>query len=125
MAAHRRGSRREAQTRRRAGPGRDHRPLGGTAVVRVARVARPRGQLAAAGGGPEATGGIAVSAGFDSVAEDPHPTPVGTIQPIAYEGPAQPDRPRRGLRRALLAGGLVVLVFVGYYLVSLYQVWST
>ena len=66
-----------------------------------------------------------MSAGFDSVAQDPDPTPVGTIQPIHYEGPSRPDRPRRGLRRALLVGGLVVVAVVGYYLVSLYQVWST
>jgi len=66
-----------------------------------------------------------VSAGFDSVAQDPDPTPVGTIHPIPVEGPPRRDRPRRGLRRALLAGGLVVLVIVGYYFVSLYQVWST
>jgi uncharacterized SAM-binding protein YcdF (DUF218 family) len=66
-----------------------------------------------------------VSAGFDSVAQDPDPTPVGTIQPIPVEGPPGRDRPRRGLRRALLAVGLVVLAIVGYYLVSLYQVWST
>jgi uncharacterized SAM-binding protein YcdF (DUF218 family) len=66
-----------------------------------------------------------MSAGFDSVAEDPHPTPVGTIQPIPHEGPPRPDRRRRGLRRALLAGGLVVLAIIGYYLISLYQVWST
>jgi uncharacterized SAM-binding protein YcdF (DUF218 family) len=66
-----------------------------------------------------------VSAGFDSVAQDPDPTPVGTIQPIPVEGPPRRDRPRRGLRRALLAVGLVVLAIVGYYLVSLYQVWST
>jgi uncharacterized SAM-binding protein YcdF (DUF218 family) len=68
---------------------------------------------------------VTVSAGFDSVAQDPDPTPVGTIQPIAFEGEPRGDRPRRGLRRALLAGGLVVVVIVGYYLVSLYQVWST
>ena len=66
-----------------------------------------------------------MSAGFDSVAQHPDPTPVGTIHPIPVEGPPRPDRPRRGLRRALLAGGLVVLVIVGYYFVSLYQVWST
>jgi uncharacterized SAM-binding protein YcdF (DUF218 family) len=68
---------------------------------------------------------VTVSAGFDSVAQDPDPTPVGTIQPIRFEGQPRGDRPRRGLRRALLAGGLVVLAIVGYYLVSLYQVWST
>ena len=68
---------------------------------------------------------MTVSAGFDSVAQDPDPTPVGTIQPIPIEGQPRGDRPRRGLRRALLAGGLVVLAIVGYYLVSLYQVWST
>jgi uncharacterized SAM-binding protein YcdF (DUF218 family) len=68
---------------------------------------------------------VTVSAGFDSVAQDPDPTPVGTIQPIAFEGQRRGDRPPRGLRRALLAGGLVVLAIVGYYLVSLYQVWST
>ncbi len=68
---------------------------------------------------------MTVSAGFDSVAQDPDPTPVGTIQPIPVEGQPRGDRPRRGLRRALLAGGLVVLAIVGYYLVSLYQVWST
>jgi uncharacterized SAM-binding protein YcdF (DUF218 family) len=68
---------------------------------------------------------VTVSAGFDSVAQDPDPTPVGTIQPIAFEGQRRGDPPPRGLRRALLAGGLVVLAIVGYYLVSLYQVWST
>jgi uncharacterized SAM-binding protein YcdF (DUF218 family) len=68
---------------------------------------------------------VTVSAGFDSVAEDPDPTPVGTIQPIPVERPPRRDRPRRGLRRALLAGGLVVVAIIGYYLVSLYQVWST
>jgi uncharacterized SAM-binding protein YcdF (DUF218 family) len=66
-----------------------------------------------------------VSAGFDSVAVDPDPTPVGTVQPIPFEGSPRPARPRRGLRRALFAGGLVVVAVVGYYLVSLYQVWST
>jgi uncharacterized SAM-binding protein YcdF (DUF218 family) len=56
------------------------------------------------------------------VSHDPDPTPVGTIGPIPVEDRA---RPRRALRRALLAGALVVLAVVGYYLVTLYQVWST
>jgi uncharacterized SAM-binding protein YcdF (DUF218 family) len=65
-----------------------------------------------------------VSATLGPVPSDPDPTPVGTISPIPVEG-RQPPGPRRALRRALLAGALVFVVVVGYYLVSLYQVWST
>lgn len=58
------------------------------------------------------------------VPTDPDPTPVGVIQPIPTEE-RRPDRGRRAGRRVLLAVGLVVVLLVGYYLVSLFQVWST
>lgn len=64
-------------------------------------------------------------------------TPVGTIRPITADLP-RPDRPtklgvrpdrtsrRRGRRRrALRAFSLLLLVLLGYYLISLFQVWST
>lgn len=47
---------------------------------------------------------------------DPTP-PGGVLLPKA--------RPRRWGRRVLVAGAVVTLLGVGYYLVSLYQVWST
>jgi uncharacterized SAM-binding protein YcdF (DUF218 family) len=50
-------------------------------------------------------------------------TPVAAVTPLA-EGAGQPRR-RNHLRRALFALSLVVVVMVGYFGVSLYQVWST
>jgi uncharacterized SAM-binding protein YcdF (DUF218 family) len=58
-------------------------------------------------------------------------TPVGIIRPIPPDGDRRagdddgPPRRPRALRRAVLAGVLVLVVVFGYYLVSLYQVWST
>jgi uncharacterized SAM-binding protein YcdF (DUF218 family) len=54
-------------------------------------------------------------------------TPVGTIRPLA-EGTPTGGRPRRRtnhLRRGLFAVLLLVVVVLGYYVISLYQVWST
>jgi uncharacterized SAM-binding protein YcdF (DUF218 family) len=53
-------------------------------------------------------------------------TPVGLIRPMA-EGAPTDEQPRRRnhLRRGLFAALLVVVVVVGYYAVSLFQVWST
>lgn len=64
-------------------------------------------------------------------------TPVGTIRPIPAGSP-RPDRPTRlgripdrrakrrsRRRRALRAALLLLLALFGYYLVSLFQVWST
>jgi uncharacterized SAM-binding protein YcdF (DUF218 family) len=71
-----------------------------------------------------------VSISRPDVPTDPDPTPVALIQPIPVEG----DRRREGggeyrrprvLRRVLLGVGLVVVLLAGYFLVSLYQVWST
>jgi uncharacterized SAM-binding protein YcdF (DUF218 family) len=50
-------------------------------------------------------------------------TPVAAVAPLA-DG-ARPPRRRNHLRRALLALALVVVVVLGYFGVSLYQVWST
>ncbi len=54
-------------------------------------------------------------------------TPVGTIRPIGTRRrtPAHSPRRRPLLRRVVLGAVLVVLVVLGYYLVSLLQVWST
>jgi uncharacterized SAM-binding protein YcdF (DUF218 family) len=63
--------------------------------------------------------------------EDPDRTPVGIIRPIPVDDDDRSyqvdDRRggRRTLRRALLAGALVLVAILGYYAVSLYQVWST
>ena len=55
-------------------------------------------------------------------------TPVGIIRPVEARRPAR-DRSRRRrrplLRRTLLGTLFVVLVLLGYYVVSLLQVWST
>jgi uncharacterized SAM-binding protein YcdF (DUF218 family) len=60
------------------------------------------------------------------VPTDPDPTPVALIEPIAVErGSGRSYRRRRPLRWVLLGVGLVVVLLAGYYLVSLYQVWST
>jgi uncharacterized SAM-binding protein YcdF (DUF218 family) len=63
---------------------------------------------------------------------DGDPTPVGIIRPLDEGRPpsrsvvrrARPAR-GRGLRWALRAGLLLVVVVAGYFLVSVYQVWST
>ncbi len=64
---------------------------------------------------------------MDSVRTDD--TPVGTVRPIAEGTPTEPPvgggRRRNHLRRGLFAGLLVVALVVGYYAVSLFQVWST
>ena len=63
--------------------------------------------------------------------DDTDRTPVGIIRPIPVDDGDQPDRDedgsrrRRNVRRAVRAGVLVLIVVLGYYLVSLYQVWST
>jgi len=54
-------------------------------------------------------------------------TPVGIIRPVEARRPVR-DRSRRRrplLRRTLLVTLFVVLVLLGYYVVSLLQVWST
>ena len=57
---------------------------------------------------------------------DPDPTPVALSRPIAVEGGRErPSRRRRPLRWVLIGVGLVFVLLAGYYLVSLYQVWST
>lgn len=63
-----------------------------------------------------------------SPSRDRDPTPVGLIRPIDVSAPARrPRSPRRRspVRRALLATVLLLLVVGGYYLITLYQVWST
>ena len=63
--------------------------------------------------------------------EDTDRTPVGIIRPIPPDGAWRdedddvPPRRRRAFRRAVLAGALVLVAVLGYYLVSLFQVWST
>ena len=63
--------------------------------------------------------------------EDTDRTPVGIIRPIPPDGDWRdgdddgPPRRRRALRRAVLAGALVLVAVLGYYFVSLFQVWST
>ena len=62
--------------------------------------------------------------------EDTDRTPVGIVRPIprAGAGPTGTTtvgRARRNVRRAVRAGVLVLVVVLGYYLVSLFQVWST
>jgi len=56
-------------------------------------------------------------------------TPVGLIRPLAAGAPrahSAPARPRRrGVRRAVRAALLLGLAVVGYFAISLYQVWST
>jgi uncharacterized SAM-binding protein YcdF (DUF218 family) len=59
------------------------------------------------------------------VPTDPDPTPVGLIEPIRMEERGEGGGRRRVLRWVLLGVGLVVVLLVGYYLVSLFQVWST
>jgi uncharacterized SAM-binding protein YcdF (DUF218 family) len=73
---------------------------------------------------------VVVSA--SGAADDSDRTPVGIIRPIPADDGERRDRdddgrPRRprAVRRALLAGALVLIAVLGYYLVSLYQVWST
>jgi uncharacterized SAM-binding protein YcdF (DUF218 family) len=64
--------------------------------------------------------------------EDTDRTPVGIIRPIPVDerkrrerdDDGRPRRPR-AVRRAVLAGVLVLVILFGYYLVSLFQVWST
>jgi uncharacterized SAM-binding protein YcdF (DUF218 family) len=69
-----------------------------------------------------------VSISRPDVPTDPDPTPVAPIQPIPFEGERRDGggyhRPRV-LRRVLLGVAVVVLLLAGYFLVSLYQVWST
>jgi uncharacterized SAM-binding protein YcdF (DUF218 family) len=64
--------------------------------------------------------------------DDTDRTPVGIIRPIPVDDGAGRDRDDddgrrrpRAVRRAMWAGGLVLVVVLGYFLVSLYQVWST
>jgi uncharacterized SAM-binding protein YcdF (DUF218 family) len=63
--------------------------------------------------------------------EDRDRTPVGIIRPIPVDDDDRPYRVddrrgrRRTLRRVLLAGALVLVAILGYYAVTLYQVWST
>jgi uncharacterized SAM-binding protein YcdF (DUF218 family) len=64
--------------------------------------------------------------------DDTDRTPVGIIRPIPVDDGAGRDRDDddgrrrpRAVRRAIWAGGLVLVVVLGYFLVSLYQVWST
>jgi uncharacterized SAM-binding protein YcdF (DUF218 family) len=56
-------------------------------------------------------------------------TPVGIIRPMTEGSPsagsADGRRRRNHLRRGLFAALLVVVVVVGYYAISLFQVWST
>jgi uncharacterized SAM-binding protein YcdF (DUF218 family) len=67
-----------------------------------------------------------VSISSPGVPTDPDPTPVALIEPIAVEGGRDREyRRRRPLRWVLLGVGLVFVLLVGYYLVSLFQVWST
>jgi uncharacterized SAM-binding protein YcdF (DUF218 family) len=51
-------------------------------------------------------------------------TPVGIVRPLS-EGSVEAPRRRNHLRRGLLALALVAIVVLGYFGVSLYQVWST
>jgi uncharacterized SAM-binding protein YcdF (DUF218 family) len=64
--------------------------------------------------------------------DDTDRTPVGIIRPIPVDDGAGRDRDDdderrrpRAVRRAMWAAGLVLVVVLGYFLVSLYQVWST
>lgn len=63
--------------------------------------------------------------------EDPDRTPVGIIRPLPVDDDDRRYRVddgrgrRRTLRRVLLASALVLVAILGYYAVSLYQVWST
>jgi uncharacterized SAM-binding protein YcdF (DUF218 family) len=62
--------------------------------------------------------------------DDTDRTPVGIIRPIPPDdgsrpGPVDDGRRRHNVRRAVRAGVLVLVAVFGYYLVSLYQVWST
>ncbi len=55
-------------------------------------------------------------------------TPVGTIRPLpeaSGPGVSRGGRRRRPLRWVVLGIGLVVVLAVGYYAVTLFQVWST
>ncbi len=54
-------------------------------------------------------------------------TPVALIRPVDAARPRRRHVPRRRskLRWALLVVGLLLVPLFGYYLVSLYQVWST
>ena len=55
-------------------------------------------------------------------------TPVGTVRPLDVAVPvsARPVRRRRSpVARAVFAFALLLLVVLGYYLITLYQVWST
>lgn len=64
----------------------------------------------------------------DALTRQADDTPVGVIRPIDSQRAAwvrSPRRRRPALRRTLLGTVLIVLVVLGYYLVSLLQVWST
>jgi uncharacterized SAM-binding protein YcdF (DUF218 family) len=56
-------------------------------------------------------------------------TPVGIVRPMAEgtptDAPPAERRRRNHVRRGLLAALLVVVLIVGYYAISLFQVWST
>lgn len=61
----------------------------------------------------------------DEVPRRDDQTPAGIVRPIVVDRPPAGRRPRRGARRAVLAGLVVIVAVGGYFLVSLYQVWST
>lgn len=64
----------------------------------------------------------------DAVSGSRDPTPVGVIRPVAAARPLSRSIVRRRTRpavRAIRAVVLVLLVVIAYYLITLYQVWST
>jgi uncharacterized SAM-binding protein YcdF (DUF218 family) len=74
---------------------------------------------------------VSESVSVPAVPEDPDRTPVGIIRPIPVDDDDRPYRVddgrgrRRTRRRALFAGALVLVAILGYYVISLFQVWST